>query len=94
MKCLIHKKMFLNPSGTSQIEHCSLYYKISYANMEGLRELRGMVVFLSEETTRGYTCYSTGYADYAAHLTYTTLYKVCLMKHTHYADYTDKMTYA
>ena len=35
---------------------------------EGLRKLRGMVVFPAEETTRGYSCYSGDYADYAAHL--------------------------
>ena len=34
--------------------------------MEGLRELRGMVVFPAEETTRGYSCYSGDHADYAA----------------------------
>ena len=32
-------------------------------------------------------CYSTDYADYAVDLAYTTLY----MKHTHYADYADKI---
>ena len=43
--------------------------------MEGLRESRGMVV-PAEETTRGYFCYSSDYADYAAHLAYTTLYAI------------------
>ena len=61
--------------------------------MEGLRELRGMVVFPAEETTRGYSCYSTDYADYVAHLAYTNLYAICLLKHTNYADYADKITY-
>ena len=50
--------------------------------MEGLRELRGMVVFPAEETTWGYSWYSTDNANYAAHLAYTTLYAICLMKHT------------
>ena len=54
--------------------------------MEGLRELRGMVVFPAEETTRGYSCFSGAYADYAAHPAYTTLYAIHLMKHTNYAD--------
>ena len=40
--------------------------------MEGLRELRGMVVFPVEETTRGYSWYSGDYADYAAHLANTS----------------------
>ena len=62
------------------------------SNMEGLRELRGMVVFPAE-TTRGFSSYSTDYADYAAHLAYTTLYAIGLMKHTNYADYADKITY-
>ena len=44
--------------------------------MEGLRELRGMVVFPAEATTRGYCCYSVDYVDYAAHLAYTTLYAI------------------
>ena len=61
--------------------------------MDALRELRGMVVFRAEETIRGYSCCSTDDADYAAHLAYTTLYAICHMKHTYYADYADKMTY-
>ena len=40
----------------------------SSTDTEGLRKLRGMVVFL-EETTQ---FYSGDYADYAAHLAYTT----------------------
>ena len=66
--------------------------KSSSTNMEGLCELRGMVVFPAEETTRGYSCYSSDSADYAAHLAYTTLYAIHLMKHTNYADYADKIT--
>ena len=42
--------------------------------MEGLRKLRGMVVFPAERTTRGYSCCTGDHADYAAHLAYTTLY--------------------
>ena len=53
---------------------------------------RGMVVFPTEETTRGYSCYSTDYADYAAHLACTTLYAIRIVKHTNYADYADKIT--
>ena len=73
-------------------EHCLFPYKVSSTNMEGLRELRGMVGFPAEETTRGYFCYSTDYVDYAAHLAYTSLYAIRLMKHTNYADYADKIT--
>ena len=62
--------------------------------MEGLRELLGMVVFPAEETTRGYSCCSGDYADYVAHLAYTTLYAIRLMKHTNYADYAEQITYA
>ena len=40
-----------------------VYYKVSSTNMEGLRELRGMVIFPAEETTRGCSCYSGDYAD-------------------------------
>ena len=58
--------------------------------MEGLRELRGMAVSPAEETTRGYSCSS---GDYAAHLAYTMLYAIPLMKHTNHADYADKITY-
>ena len=61
--------------------------------MEGLRELRGMVVFPAEETTRQHSCHSIDYADYAAHLAYTTFCAICLMKHTNYAGYADKITY-
>ena len=68
-------------------------YKVSCTNMEGLRELRAMVVLPAEETTRGYSCYSTDYTEYAAHLAYTTFYAICFMKHTNYADYADKITY-
>ena len=71
-------------------------YKISSTNMESLRELRGMVVFPAEDTTGDTladSCYSGDYADYAAHLAYTTLYAIRLMKHTNYAAYADKITY-
>ena len=61
--------------------------------MEGLRKLRRMVAFPAEETTRGYSCYCTDYADYAVHLAYTTFYATCLIKRTNYADYADKITY-
>ena len=61
--------------------------------MEGLRELRRMVVFPAEETTRGCSCYSGDWADYAAYLAYTTLYAIRPMEHTNYADCADKITY-
>ena len=63
------------------------------SNMEGLREVRRMIVFPAEETTQGFSSYSTDYADYAAHLAYTTLCAIGLMKHTNYTDYADKITY-
>ena len=53
-------------------EHCFFLIKNSSTDMDGLRKLRGMVVFPVEETTRGYSCYSGDYADYAAHLAYKT----------------------
>ena len=63
--------------------------------MESLRKLRGMVLFPAEETrdTLADSCYSGDYADYAAHLAYTMLYAIRLMKDTNYADYADKITY-
>ena len=70
-----------------------LPYQVSYTNMEGLRELRGMVVFPTEETTQGYSCRSTDYADYTVRLAYTTFYARCLMRHTNYSDYEGKTTY-
>ena len=70
--------------------------KVPCTNMEGLRELRGIVVCPAEETMRGYSCYPTDYAGYTAHLAYTTFYATCPIKHTNYADYADyadKTTY-
>ena len=84
------------PLGNVPIEHCFFLLKFliltwrTYANYaEWLFSLR--------KRLRGDTlvdpCYSGDYADYAAHLAYTTLYAIRLMIHTNYADYAGKITY-
>ena len=40
------------------IGHYFFPYKVSSPSMEGLHELRRMVVFPAEETMRGHSCYS------------------------------------
>ena len=80
---------------TNTTEHCFSLKKVSYTNMEGLCELRGMVFSLWKRLyTQGYSRCSTDYADYAAHLAYTTFYAICLMKHANYADYVEDNLHA